>query len=666
MSTSDGRGGGGRSARGAATAAPAPAKAPGTFLPSLRTTKLQPIYTHTSGNKSSSTSSASDVSTKQHQLASSLSWSPNNYEEDQHSLAPLSNPLPVSSSDAMVGAGPTGGLSRKKQQQQHQQQQYQQASSHAVVVADDAAISAATICTSTSAFAAVGMRQGRLARQGGKYSTPMKGEQELSSRRVPTGAGGLDKHYHNYHKGNERREKETEKHFRITEEDGDCVLKRKSATTSASLSLLKAKLLQKKSSSSSSPSSSPSRPIHSLPPSYFSSSSPSLNATCWYSKGDVEAEEKAEREQKLKEKKEDEDEDYFDALSPSSTSSFPHEDNPRPKQHQHLQQEHQDNDATFSTGEEVERPTTHVYPCELCGRSFNQRALSVHSRVCQKVFISTRPRFDSRQRRTQGTEAEKYVKQQPMRPLVNRRLGGVGGGTGSAAAVSGSTENQRMMKKRTAASAGTAWTQSQAASVARLARCRQREEQEQEKKEVDRTDIATLAATRRPLPRKQVKRQYITGTTFSSLPSVSLDSTAAAIPAAEDGKKWLQQSQGFRAMLKANRRVAQAEKEGRPVSPTLLAALSSSAAAASGMQSQSLVPCPHCLRKYNEQAAARHIPKCKDIRAKPSRLHKGQGLLLGARHRVVKESWGGRVVGGRFDAGGGSAETRGGRGGRRG
>lgn len=114
MSTSDGRGGGGRSARGAATAAPAPAKAPGTFLPSLRTTKLQPIYTHTSGNKSSSTSSASDVSTKQHQLASSLSWSPNNYEEDQHSLAPLSNPLPVSSSDAMVGAGPTGGLSRKK------------------------------------------------------------------------------------------------------------------------------------------------------------------------------------------------------------------------------------------------------------------------------------------------------------------------------------------------------------------------------------------------------------------------------------------------------------------------------------------------------------------------------------------------------------------------
>ncbi|XP_068682543.1 zinc finger C2HC domain-containing protein 1C-like [Montipora foliosa] len=34
------------------------------------------------------------------------------------------------------------------------------------------------------------------------------------------------------------------------------------------------------------------------------------------------------------------------------------------------------------------------------------------------------------------------------------------------------------------------------------------------------------------------------------------------------------------------------------------------------------VQCPHCKRKFNSAAAERHIPKCKDIKAKPSRLTK--------------------------------------------
>ena len=38
-----------------------------------------------------------------------------------------------------------------------------------------------------------------------------------------------------------------------------------------------------------------------------------------------------------------------------------------------------------------------------------------------------------------------------------------------------------------------------------------------------------------------------------------------------------------------------------------------------------LVPCPHCGRSYNEHAAARHIPQCANIRAKPSRLVRGGG-----------------------------------------
>jgi hypothetical protein len=38
-----------------------------------------------------------------------------------------------------------------------------------------------------------------------------------------------------------------------------------------------------------------------------------------------------------------------------------------------------------------------------------------------------------------------------------------------------------------------------------------------------------------------------------------------------------------------------------------------------------LVPCPHCQRRYSEKAAERHIPQCKDIKAKPARLVRGGG-----------------------------------------
>lgn len=37
------------------------------------------------------------------------------------------------------------------------------------------------------------------------------------------------------------------------------------------------------------------------------------------------------------------------------------------------------------------------------------------------------------------------------------------------------------------------------------------------------------------------------------------------------------------------------------------------------------VPCPHCGRRFNEAAAARHIPQCQNIKAKPSQLRAHSG-----------------------------------------
>ena len=39
----------------------------------------------------------------------------------------------------------------------------------------------------------------------------------------------------------------------------------------------------------------------------------------------------------------------------------------------------------------------------------------------------------------------------------------------------------------------------------------------------------------------------------------------------------------------------------------------------------SLIPCPHCNRRFNAKAADRHIPQCQNIVNKPSTLRKGAG-----------------------------------------
>jgi hypothetical protein len=52
----------------------------------------------------------------------------------------------------------------------------------------------------------------------------------------------------------------------------------------------------------------------------------------------------------------------------------------------------------------------------------------------------------------------------------------------------------------------------------------------------------------------------------------------------------------------------------------------------------SMVQCPHCQRTFNSIAAERHIPQCSDIKARPKRLMRGGGSLLGqaSRSREVK------------------------------
>jgi hypothetical protein len=87
----------------------------------------------------------------------------------------------------------------------------------------------------------------------------------------------------------------------------------------------------------------------------------------------------------------------------------------------------------------------------------------------------------------------------------------------------------------------------------------------------------------------------------------------APIKAAKSAK-WKQQSDQFREAMRANRKVEKAIAEGKPLPPPGPATIN-----------PDYVQCPNCLRNFNQKAGERHMPLCKDIKAKPSSLKKGAG-----------------------------------------
>ena len=118
-------------------------------------------------------------------------------------------------------------------------------------------------------------------------------------------------------------------------------------------------------------------------------------------------------------------------------------------------------------------------------------------------------------------------------------------------------------------------------------------------------------------------------------------------------KSWKAKSSAFQEAMKAGREINKAMKEGRslkdlpsmpsrcdhaailarrspPLMPSRLCScctrdtpLPCSSSFACSEPDPSLVPCPHCGRSFNEKAAERHIPRCKDQKAKPTRLKAG-------------------------------------------
>lgn len=82
--------------------------------------------------------------------------------------------------------------------------------------------------------------------------------------------------------------------------------------------------------------------------------------------------------------------------------------------------------------------------------------------------------------------------------------------------------------------------------------------------------------------------------------------------------KWKAQSSALRQAMEYNRKMAEAKKNG-------IALSSLPPPPATSAEADDRIECPHCQRKFNAKAAERHIPKCSEIRAKPSTLRRGAG-----------------------------------------
>jgi len=100
----------------------------------------------------------------------------------------------------------------------------------------------------------------------------------------------------------------------------------------------------------------------------------------------------------------------------------------------------------------------------------------------------------------------------------------------------------------------------------------------------------------------------------SAAAAASSASTAASATPPEPA--WKAQSNSLRQAMAAQREIAKALKEGKdirsiPVIPS--------------PPDPSFVQCPHCGRRFNQNAAERHIPACANTVNKPKFLRGGTG-----------------------------------------
>lgn len=86
--------------------------------------------------------------------------------------------------------------------------------------------------------------------------------------------------------------------------------------------------------------------------------------------------------------------------------------------------------------------------------------------------------------------------------------------------------------------------------------------------------------------------------------------------------KWRQKHEEFVANIRAARKITAAQKAGEPLPPPPPAAVN-----------PDYVQCPHCSRRFNEHAAERHIPFCKEQKSRLGNTSSAKSSTLAKRNQ---------------------------------
>eukprot|EP00163_Fabomonas_tropica_P012404 TRINITY_DN23694_c0_g1_i1.p1 TRINITY_DN23694_c0_g1~~TRINITY_DN23694_c0_g1_i1.p1 ORF type:complete len:455 (-),score=81.32 TRINITY_DN23694_c0_g1_i1:133-1497(-) len=285
-----------------------------------------------------------------------------------------------------------------------------------------------------------------------------------------------------------------------------------------------------------------------------------------------------------------------------------------------------DRDAAFDAYQ------TNLVPCKQCGRTFLPDRLQVHARSCRgpsKPRTGATPRSSA----SGGARATSPRRSSPAAASASspaaaasssssiRRTSGRGpGGSQRSAAAAPADEDEDLGPPPPKAEYVIPDDPNVVASVGGLVPCNVCGR----KFAPDRIDKHENACKIAHKKRKVVdpSKMRTAGTEMKAVKSTA--SSAAAAAGSKGGKtNWRAKHAEFQKAMKAAREVGKALKTGGPLPEYEPSA-----------PDPSYVQCPHCMRRFNETAAARHIPHCAKTINKPKpppALRKGAGTGASSR-----------------------------------
>jgi hypothetical protein len=225
-----------------------------------------------------------------------------------------------------------------------------------------------------------------------------------------------------------------------------------------------------------------------------------------------------------------------------------------------------------------------IRPCPCCGRNFSSDRLPKHLEICQKSQLN------SQQRGTYNSQSKR---------LQDSQVAAFNAGNGSPPPMRAASR-----RKNLASGAGTRGSHTPGEGAERAP--------------------SRNAATARSAD----ARSGGFGGGGGGGGGFGEGGAPAAAPAARGdmpankGPKWKRDRDALKNAMRSGRELDEAKKNGTlhllPPPPP------------AEDEYDDRVPCPHCGRKFNANAAERHIPKCSSIRAQPKMLVRGGGRGGGA------------------------------------